>query len=96
MSNTIGIFDVATGDYIERQATEDEASLNQLTNLRTLSEDVRSKRDALLAETDLWIIRASEIGEPIAEDKKIYRQALRDVPSQEGFPQNIIWPTKPE
>jgi hypothetical protein len=27
---------------------------------------------------------------------KIYRQALRDVPNQDGFPQNVIWPTKPE
>ena len=25
-----------------------------------------------------------------------YRQALRDITSQEGFPFNIIWPTKPE
>lgn len=25
-----------------------------------------------------------------------YRQALRDVPQQPGFPRNVIWPTKPE
>lgn len=25
-----------------------------------------------------------------------YRQALRDITLQEGFPENIIWPTKPE
>lgn len=25
-----------------------------------------------------------------------YRQALRDVPSQEGFPWNVTWPSKPE
>ena len=24
-----------------------------------------------------------------------YRQALRDVPAQAEFPQNIVWPTKP-
>jgi hypothetical protein len=24
-----------------------------------------------------------------------YRQALRDVPQQAGFPQTITWPTKP-
>jgi hypothetical protein len=24
-----------------------------------------------------------------------YRQALRDIPAQEGFPQNVVWPTKP-
>lgn len=26
----------------------------------------------------------------------IYRQALRDVPKQEGFPENVIWPERPE
>ena len=25
-----------------------------------------------------------------------YRQALRDVTSQEGFPNTVTWPTKPE
>ena len=25
-----------------------------------------------------------------------YRQALRDVPTQAGFPWNVVWPTKPE
>jgi hypothetical protein len=25
-----------------------------------------------------------------------YRQALRDITSQEGYPFNVIWPTKPE
>ena len=25
-----------------------------------------------------------------------YRQSLRDVPSQAGFPDNVTWPTKPE
>ena len=27
---------------------------------------------------------------------KAYRQALRDVPSQEGFPDNVVWPEEPE
>jgi len=25
-----------------------------------------------------------------------YRQALRDVPSQSGFPFSVVWPTNPE
>jgi hypothetical protein len=25
-----------------------------------------------------------------------YRQALRDITSQEGFPYDVTWPTKPE
>ena len=26
---------------------------------------------------------------------RTYRQALRDVPTQEGFPNTVTWPTKP-
>nr|DAT00194.1 MAG TPA: tail assembly chaperone protein [Caudoviricetes sp.] len=26
----------------------------------------------------------------------IYRQRLRDIPQQEGFPFNVVWPTKPD
>jgi len=26
---------------------------------------------------------------------KTYRQALRDITTQEGFPHNITWPEKP-
>lgn len=36
---------------------------------------------------------------PLTEDKKLewasYRQALRDVPQQPGYPDNIIWPDIP-
>jgi len=32
----------------------------------------------------------------MTEAMTAYRQALRDVPQQEGFPQTITWPTKPE
>ena len=28
-------------------------------------------------------------------EMRTYRQALRDVPAQEGFPHDVTWPTKP-
>lgn len=54
----------------------------------------RAKRDQLLAATD-WT-QGADIPTTIKSAHKPYRQALRDVPLQEGFPYNIIWPTKPE
>jgi len=53
---------------------------------------VRSRRDVLLAETD-WI-GLSDV--TMSSDWATYRQALRDVPSQSGFPHDITWPEKPE
>tara|TARA_R110002072_G_scaffold48455_3_gene132629 strand:+ start:141 stop:392 length:252 start_codon:yes stop_codon:yes gene_type:complete len=52
---------------------------------------IRSKRNSLLAETDWWA--TSDRTMTAAETQ--YRQDLRDVPDQSGFPNTITWPTKP-
>jgi hypothetical protein len=36
-----------------------------------------------------------ELGTNIPAAWKTYRQELRDVPSQAGFPDSITWPTEP-
>tara|TARA_R110001592_G_scaffold134626_1_gene350377 strand:+ start:1536 stop:1811 length:276 start_codon:yes stop_codon:yes gene_type:complete len=51
---------------------------------------VRAKRDALLAASDHMAL-----ADRITEDWRTYRQALRDVPAQAGFPANVTWPTEP-
>lgn len=55
----------------------------------------RKDRDALLEETDGIAIGALETGVALSDEMLAYRQALRDVPQQEGFPSSITWPTKP-
>ena len=55
----------------------------------------RMTRDRLLQETDLDVIRSLEATNSTPENLKTYRQALRDLPAQKGFPSNITWPTKP-
>ena len=56
-----------------------------------LAKSARSKRDALLKETDHYAL--SDV--TMSDAMKTYRQALRDVPQQTGFPTSITWPTKP-
>jgi hypothetical protein len=53
---------------------------------------IRATRDNKLAQTD-WM-GASDV--TMSPEWAAYRQALRDVPSQEGFPWNVVWPTQPE
>ena len=53
---------------------------------------LREQRDILLAETDWW--GASD--KTMTDAQTAYRQALRDITGQDGFPDNITWPTKPE
>lgn len=64
-------------------------------SLSELAADAREARDALLRETDWTALKALESG-VVASDMASYRQALRDVPQQEGFPNSINWPAKPE
>lgn len=57
--------------------------------------EVRSKRDSLIAKTDYLAMPDYPLSE---EDRAVvmaYRQALRDVPTQEGFPRNVEWPEVP-
>lgn len=57
-----------------------------------LSIDVRNTRNELLERTD-WRFRSDLTPSQAWID---YCQALRDIPLQEGFPNNITWPTPPE
>jgi len=56
---------------------------------------VRTQRDAKLAESDWMVIKSAETGVALATEWAIYRQALRDITEQDGFPNEITWPTDP-
>lgn len=52
---------------------------------------VRQERNAKLAETDWRAL--SDV--TMSDEWRTYRQSLRDLPAQSGFPTNVTWPTKP-
>ena len=53
--------------------------------------NVRRKRDRLLSETD-WLALSDNV---LTEEWAAYRQALREVPQQTGFPFEVVWPVEP-
>ena len=63
---------------------------------------IREQRDDLLAQSDWVVTKAVEqnaadgLGINVPTVWITYRQALRDIPAQAGFPTDITWPTKPE
>lgn len=59
------------------------------------AEEARAKRDKLLAETDWTQVLDAPISAECREAFRVYRQALRDITEQEGFPADIAWPVKP-
>ena len=53
--------------------------------------NIRNHRDALLSQTD-WMAMSDNTMSP---EMATYRQALRDVTAQPGFPFAVEWPSKP-
>lgn len=64
--------------------------------LAEAEEQVRSQRDSLISDTDYLLMDDYPIGSEDIAVVKTYRQELRDVPQQEGFPYDVVWPELPE
>ena len=54
-------------------------------------EKVRQDRNLRLSKSD-WMANSDVT---MSDEWRTYRQALRDVPAQEGFPKDVTWPTEP-
>ena len=56
------------------------------------AENIRNRRNDLIKESD-WRAVSDRKLEP---EWKEYRQALRDISEQEGFPHDVEWPVDPD
>tara|TARA_R110000751_G_scaffold148747_1_gene253563 strand:+ start:431 stop:910 length:480 start_codon:yes stop_codon:yes gene_type:complete len=68
----------------------DEAAHSEQLDIAA-AESARAKRDSRLALTDFHGLTDMVMSEAMTT----YRQALRDVPEQLGFPGEITWPVSP-
>tara|TARA_R110001606_G_C15233954_1_gene635417 strand:- start:70 stop:390 length:321 start_codon:yes stop_codon:yes gene_type:complete len=84
-TNQAAVFDddAVLSDWPDFQETQ---SIEVFTEAQS-----REKRGIDLAESDIWALT----DRTMTDEQIAYRQALRDLPSQEGWPTNITWPTKP-
>lgn len=64
-------------------------------NERTIekSELVRAERNAKLAESDWTQLQDTTVNQ---QAWAVYRQGLRDIPQQAGFPWTVNWPSLPQ
>jgi len=72
---------VVDGESVEGAEREDQYKRSEKRELR----------NKLLAETDCWALSDTP---DMTQEQIDYRQALRDLPAQEGFP-DVAFPTKP-
>jgi hypothetical protein len=84
----VEIYDAQTGQTVSREMTDAEYADWQ----SGLGQSARVQRNALLAASD-WTQLVDAPVDSFAW--ATYRQELRDVPNQPGFPATIVWPTQP-
>lgn len=70
-----------------------EFEVDQAENEKILADQIRAERDKKLSDSDWTVLPDSPLN---IEDWKLYRQQLRDIPQQSGFPLKMNWPPKPE
>lgn len=79
------------------EVTEDLIEQIKTAEYNKAAKEVRAMRDYLLAESDKEILpdRLNKSSTAFKE-WSVYREALRDIPEQDGFPYNVEFPKKPE
>ena len=87
-------FDTEDEDKVVTTAAQNEAAYKAMKDAEQ-SKSVRASRDSKLAESDWRVIKAVEMSTSVPIEWAAYRQALRDVTAQEGFPWTITWPDAP-
>lgn len=81
------VFD--NGIWYQQWSTREPTSNETLEK----SAEIRQKRDSLLSDTDWVIAKAYETQSQIPANYISYRQSLRDITIQPGFPWEVTWPT---
>jgi hypothetical protein len=88
------LFKRVNGELLEfDEADYAQAEIDRAQAPIIFAESARNYRAELLAETD-WT-QLADVPQATKDVWIAYRQALRDVPQQAGFPTNVVWPTKP-
>jgi len=91
-------YDEETNEWVapaakpDDNAEWDEENLEWIPGDVVLARNARTQRDALLSESDWTQVPDAPVDQAAWAE---YRQALRDLPQQAGFPTEITWPQKP-
>jgi hypothetical protein len=78
----LAYFDYSTKEWVLDYLSQEELS--------------KSKRDNLLYKSDWTQLPNGPLTTEQQQAWAVYRQELRDITSQSGYPFNVIWPTPPQ
>lgn len=85
-------------DHFPNQATiddDDERYIEFINKFSGVAVDAKRRRSALLLGSDWTVLPDSPLSVAKQDEWKIYRQELRDITEQSGYPETIVWPVKP-
>jgi hypothetical protein len=91
---TVYLYRYEDGNPVRKPAGEINAEIEAL-RIADLPQQVRSTRDGLLLASDWTDLPHAPLSDGQKAAWQTYRQALRDVTEQEGFPADVVWPEKP-
>lgn len=84
-------------DLLNNQAVVPEPRIKHTKTVEEIGREIRHIRDHLLEITDkLLTVPDYPISDSDKELVRQYRQTLRDITKQDGFPENVIWPEIPD
>ena len=95
----VGLFDDETARLAKVKAEAEKAAEELYNSEEQRWIRLRAKRNELIAETDYLMMEDYPITDECRAAFEAYRQALRDITSQDGAPwtdDTIPWPAKPE
>lgn len=75
--------------------SDDEIAAEEAAKTDAAARSVRNQRNRLLAESDWTQVDDTPLTNTAKQEWAIYRQALRDITKQDGFPASITWPVQP-
>jgi len=85
-------FGFTLADFPDAPVPEAPAYNPDERQLEQEAEEARTQRDALLSQSDWTQVPDAPVDQQAWAE---YRQTLRDIPQQAGFPTEITWPVKP-
>jgi len=80
-------------DMTPEEQAEYEAYFLTEDYLAEQADNIRNLRTEKLKDTDWTQVPDSPVDQTAWA---VYRQQLRDITEQEGFPTNVVWPSKPD
>jgi hypothetical protein len=91
IDNEVPVFQ--DGQWVQQWKQVPFSDAQKAEQLVKITVGARQRRHMMLGASD-WT-QGKDIPDSISTPWATYRQALRDVPAQSGFPENIQWPVPP-